>query len=146
MSYSCERLLLKEDEKQLQGNAKEREGSAVLQKPLGPSKPAPVVRQNWAISLSWPQRSCPVPEAREGGEEARGTVTSSVCWRFCPQRGGEPLISWPDASPCGPPYGLLPTMDLFGLDMNLVPIMGGMGTGHTKHSNSCQPTLPVSWL
>lgn len=48
--------------------------------------------------------------------------------------------------PCGPPYRLLPTMVLFGLDMNLLPVMGGMGTSHTRHSNSCQPTLHVSCL
>lgn len=37
-------------------------------------------------------------------------------------------------------------MVLFGLDMSLLPVMGGMGTSHTKHSNSCQPTLRVSCL
>lgn len=30
-------------------------------------------------------------------------------------------------------------MVLFGLDMNLLPVMGRMGTSHTKHSNLYQP-------
>lgn len=37
-------------------------------------------------------------------------------------------------------------MVLFGLDMNLLPVMGRMGTSHTKHSNLYQPTLRVSCL
>lgn len=39
--------------------------------------------------------------------------------------------------PCGSPYGLLPTMVPFGLDVNLLPVMGGMRTSRTKHSNRC---------
>jgi hypothetical protein len=78
---------LKEDEKQLQGNAKEREGLAVLWDRTGPSASAGLK----GVGLS---------EAREGGEKALGMPRGQWPEVLVVSRGGERLwlITWPDMS------------------------------------------------